>query len=483
MNNGVVVFDFSKLVSWISNTGNVAKKESGKVLENRRRFKRLISDKCKVNIGTNGPFEVINLSFGGMRVDLGDSQLRYNLKVNQQLPCHLFLDTVNIEINIRVRNIETQYLGCSFSELSPAHSRAISEFIKPVLLGRSMREIDAKILKSGDSELKMRWFQGDDNIQIFMWQTQDGENVKQEYYFLDYMMTWDKEGSIVKTGKIISNGRRGYGRLDPSSVAFFDFPPYKAIKLGKTILEAANLPNEIKDQMLEGIISEEKRFFYRYLLGKRGENVTFLPEGHNKPIVVANISMNGMALLKQSGNNYVDEPKSCSGTLHIQGKNIRCEFDVIYSNSHLIGGNLNLVSKDEKLLLDKFLAPRLIAQFLEKMPSPVELPKYAPPGAVSSLYSGLHNTHILSLLSKSGKLVAGRITFMDKIIAFERRKIVEYKCLQGIVFPSDWEIISYKVSPCNKPSAEALNLCKEILENSEIVDGNIKLAWLEQLSI
>ena len=51
---------------------------------------------------------------------------------------------------------------------------------------------------------------GDDNVQVYLWQTLDGEIVKEEFYFLDYVVSWDREADTLTTARL-----KGYPRGGP----------------------------------------------------------------------------------------------------------------------------------------------------------------------------------------------------------------------------------------------------------------------------
>lgn len=470
------MLDIARLIAWLSGTGT-EKKDSQPLPSDRRRFQRLNLKECRVFIGDAGPFPILNLSFGGMRIDLSSYENLSQLQIGQKYNSDIFLENILINNQVTVKNLSEGLAGCSFSPLSITEARILKDFLKPRMLGFSLREIDAAKLKNDTPELRMRWFQGDDGTQIFLWQTTNGENVRQEFYFLDYFISWKKANEGIKTGIIKETARQGFGRISPDSVAFFHIPSYRALKLGQTILSFANLPIEAKEQLIERIAGEEQRLYHRYVI--KNNEVYFVPEtAKNLLIPVLNLSLNGMAILT-SPNFPVQTQKSFSGTLHLGSQQIKIDFSPIYKEAQFCGGNME-TTPEGKRIFSEFLAPRLLGQYLEKVPAPIEVPFFAGPGCTISLYTGLNNTHILSLLDPEGKLIAGRIAFMDNLIRFHRRNFTMHQCLEGIIFPGDWDIPAHLLKS-EEPLNEAGSFfCNELLSGSPLPD-ELKNAWLQML--
>lgn len=471
------MLDIARLVDWLSGTGKKTEPSLPSHSE-RRQFERLPLQDCCIYLNSAGPFPLLNLSFGGMCVDLKTFEKLAELSVGQQINCDIFLENILINNRIMIRNLENGMAGCAFSKLSATEARVLNDFLKPRILGFSLREIDYARLKNEDKDLRMRWFQGKDNTQIFLWQTMSGENVKQEFYFLDYFIGWKKNGQEIKTGIIKENSRKSFGRLSPESIAFFNMPSYRALKLGRTILSSSSLPDEAKEHLFKSIAREEKRLYHRYVI--KNNEVCFAPDSQENLLVpVLNLSLNGIALLTTPEFRFNLE-KPISGILQLATRQIRVLFKPTYEESHFCGGSL----EGDEEAMDKFseyLAPRLLAQYLEKVPAPIESPYKKDLSASASLFTGLHNTHVLSLVGKTTKLLEGRIVFMDNVLRYHCRKLTFHKCSDGIIFPGDWDMPSQILQKENDLDETTRSFCKELLENSQLEDET-KEAWLEVLS-
>lgn len=474
------MLDIGKLVKWLSGT-SAKKEEVSTTSAERRRFQRLNLEDCEVSFFGGGPFPVSNLSYGGFRVDFAGWPGLAGIEKDTPYDCQLRMQGVQLACRVVVKNIFATLAGCAFADMTPAQSAVVSDFIKPRIVGCSLREINAAKLKNDTPELKMRWFQGENGAQVFLWQTLDGESVKQEFYFFDYFMTWDKEGEGLRTGKVRAESRSGFGRISPDSVVFYRIPPYRALKLGRTVLECSALPDEARARILHEIASEEKRLFHRYIV-KDGVVAFVVDDLGGQRLTVLNISMNGIALY-----NSPESPITCEDTLPgrlIIGENsLRAAFKPAYAHANILGGRLLVENVVGQTSLQEFLAPRLLAQYLEEVPSPTDRPSYAPPGARSFLYTGLHNTHVLSLIETGGSLYSGRIAFMDRALKFHGKVLTEYSCPEGLIFPGDWELESAVVSPIAGVDPMTVQISREMIENSGQIASEVKQAWLAVLRV
>lgn len=468
------MLNFKKLVAWLSGTGE-EKNQAQTGGEERRRFQRLHLENCRYFIDTAGPFAVSNLSYGGFRVDLSDWPEIGTLQRGQVIAGALHLQQIQLECRIEIKNIFGNLAGCAFVELTPAQSKVISEFLKPRILGLSLREIDSTRLKNDDPELKMRWFQGEDGVQVFLWQTLEGDTVRQEFYFLDYFMAWHSNADGLQTGKVKAESRSGFGRISPDSVVFFRVPPYRALKMGRTILECSKLPEAARDKILNEISGEEKRLFHRFIV--KNEQVFFTHTESGTRFSLLNISLNGIALLKPAETD-ISVSDCWQGTLTTEHQNINVLFLPAYEHGNILGGKIKPLSDDDLHRLEQFLAPRLLAQYLEEIPMPLEMPALAPAGARAYLYTGLHNTHILSLITPECQLNNGRIAFMDRALICRRGKMHEVRCPDGLIFPAEWEPETTRATV--DPDPDTMAICREMIINAEVAP-EVRSAWLQHL--
>ncbi len=474
------MLDIGKLVKWLSGT-SAKKEEVATTAAERRLFQRLQLEDCEVSFFGGGPFPVSNLSYGGFRVDFAGWPGLAAVEKGVVYDCQLRMQGVQLTCRVVVKNLFDTLVGCAFADMTPAQSAVVSDFIKPRIIGCSLREINAAKLKNDSPELKMRWFQGENGAQVFLWQTVDGEIVKQEFYFFDFCMTWDKAGEGLRTGKVKAEGRSNFGRISPDSVVFFRIPPYRALKLGRTVLECSTLPEEARENILQEIANEEKRLFHRYII-KDGVVAFVVDNPAGQRLTVLNISMNGVALYN-SPESPVSSERSLSGTLFVGDHSLRAIFEPAYTHANILGGRLMIEDAAGQQSFEQFLAPRLLAQYLEEVPSPTERPPYAPPNARCYLYTGLHNTHVLSLVETGGSLYGGRIAFMDRALKWHGKSLTEYRCPEGLIFPGDWELESTIVSPIAVIDEMTVQISRQMIENAEQIAPEVKTAWLAALVV
>ena len=467
------MLDFTKLINWLSGTGDNEKYQTEEIKSSeRRRFQRLNLNDCRVFIGSEGPFPVLNLSFGGIRIDLESYSGQF--QQNTELYCDVFLENILLSNSVVVKNIAGRLAGCSFSNLSINESRILRDFLKPRILGCSLREIESAKLQNDAPELRLRWFQGEDGTQIFLWQTMDGESVKQEFYFFDYFIGWEKPDTSLKIGIIKDAARRNFGRISPESIAFFKIPSHRALRLGQTILKFSQLPLEATERLINEIAKEEKRLYHRYVI--REKEIYFSPVAISElNVPVLNLSSNGIAILNIPELS-IEKGQKISGILQLETDELKVDFTPAFIETHFCGGSLEM-SPSDHLIFSGFLAPRLLAQYLEKVPAPLEVPFFATTDSHSYLYAGLHNTHILSLIDQEGNLLAGRIAFMDILIRYHNRKLLQHSCTEGIIFPGDWDIPAHLLKGESPMSEDATNFCIELL-GSSMMPAEIKSAWL-----
>ena len=472
--------DLKKLMGWLLGSGQ-QKPEAHVENTEHRRFLRLQLANCAATMAQGATFPVSNLSYGGFRADLTGWAGLNNMQIGTSYNCQLEMQNVQLACRITVKNLFGTMVGFAFDDFSPVQSRVISDFIKPRIIGYSLREINAAKLKNDSPDLKMRWFQGDDGVQVFLWHSVEGKNVRQEFYFLDYFISWDKTGEGLRTGKVKAGERGSFGRAAPDSIAFFRKTPYRALKLGRTIIEHSKLPDEARTEILREIAAEESRLFHCYIIKEAG--VIFVasqPAGHE--LEVLNVSISSMTLYNPP-ETAISFEIPLKGHLRIGDNNVAAVFQPAHLQTRIISGQLSISDPESARHLEKFLAPRLLAQYIEEVPAPPELPPFAPPNARCYLYTGLHNTHMLSLIETGGKLHHGRIAFMDRALSFRNNLLSEYRCQEGLIFPCDWELEASTAQQLDSLEPMTLQICREMIENAEQIAPEVKQAWLASLPV
>ena len=192
--------NFTDLLSWISGKKPETKVSPMAETREKRRFYRINLSEGEVFIGESGPFQLVNVSYGGVRVKVAGHELSKTAQIGQKFDSRIKLGRIQFSCSVKVCNLGKDEVGCAFENLAPAHSRMVSEYLRPRILGSSLQEINASSLQNREPNLRLRWFQGDEGAQIFLWQTLEGDVVKEEFYFFDYIITWDHSQKVLQTG-------------------------------------------------------------------------------------------------------------------------------------------------------------------------------------------------------------------------------------------------------------------------------------------
>lgn len=124
-----------------------------------------------------------------------------------------------------------------------------------------------------------------------------------------------------------------------------------------------------------------------------------------------------------------------SGNLHLPDKTIPAVFKVVFQHDFLVGGGLKVANPEDAESLATFLTPRLLGKSLELAAPPTESKPFAPYGARATLYVGIHNTHLLSLMTNSDHLIYGRLVFSDRVLLWENNTLAAYYMCSGFNIP------------------------------------------------
>lgn len=472
--------NFRSLIDWIAGRTAPAASDHVSSGSERRRFSRLSLSDGEARIAGLPAMPIVNLSFGGLRLKLPEGTPPEDWPLGKTTPASLVLGSIQFETDLRVCNTWGREIGCSFVGASAGLTRLLSEFLKPRLLGASLREIKSAQPRSIGPDLQLRWFQGDDGTEVYLWEKLDGGLVKEELFFLDYCVSWEKEGDGLRTAKVAEGtGRQGYGRMDQNSLVFFRIPSHRALKMGQVIMLASTIPSEARDRFLARMALEERRLYSRYVLGTSDHPIILhLKALSASPLEIVNLSLHGLAFLRPEGFSPESTPPAgqWEGTLHLPDQIISIRFRLVYTHENVAGGALEVAEASAGEALAAFLAPRLLGQSLEEHPATLDELPPRPRNSQTSLFIGVHNTHLLSVLTAEGDLHLGRLAFMDRVMVFERKTLKLFSCSRGIIFPREWDLPSGQTEPIAQISDEFLEVCRHMLASSRLSASLIK-AW------
>lgn len=465
--------NFNQTMNWIlgRNVEPVAKKVVDEKKE-RRVSLRLDFAEGVAQIEGYGDFQIIDLSQGGLSFAAAGASSDFS--VGDMLPARIRLASVFFENELQVCSVRNEEIGCSFTPLPLGHARILNEFLKPRRLGGSIREIRA-------TEKNLRYFQGDEETQIMYWTDAEGNFASADFYFMNYLVTINGKENSLRTAFVQTPflGGTRYGVQGQGTLIYHDTPSYRALKIGHLILNHSSLPEEIFLDLGSIMFREEKCTFSRVILGEHEKNIDFAftdEQGDARLKLISLCSNAFSALLPDMPPKRTLPPGTVlEGKLKLPDREILATLKVIFQQDFVIGGSLKIAEETEKEFFASFLVPRLLGKSLEASKAPAEAKPFAPDRGQATLYVGIHNTHLLSLLVDE-KLFYGRLVFGNSIILFEKNKLTAFSCDQGIVCPSDWEIIANPRERIVQDSPELINAVREILTHSAIKAEVLK-AW------
>lgn len=481
---------FSELVTWISGARSPVTPPSEAATDGgggreKRRFVRVNLQGAHLYLGKNGPFAILNLSFGGLRAMIPPP---HRPQPDTVVHAQMVLPPSRFTTRLAVKNNHGNEVGLAFLELGPKESRLLADHLRPLLIGGSLHEITGLELQSPDPRLKLRWFQGENDTQLFVWQSLDANQVvKEEFYFCNYVMVHDREQDTLRVGKVEEGApkKAGSGRIDPDSAVFFGTPPFQALRLGQAILDSSSLPAGMRDGLLAGIAREERRLFRRYLLKDDEARVGFVPaEMPTARWQVVNLSLTGIALLVEGGlpadGRDWSQRDVVAGHLVLGDKRIPAQIWPRYWQGDLVGGRLQIEMQEGAEHLAEFLAPRLLGQLLEEDPRPGDELFPARPGARPYLYVGVHNTHLLALVGPGAALLEGRLVVLDQLLTFARGKLKAYVNHGPMLMAIERELpLGQLVEQPLKPYLRYL--ARELIASAPAVADEVRTAWLKAL--
>ncbi|KAF1080226.1 MAG: hypothetical protein GQF41_3394 [Candidatus Rifleibacterium amylolyticum] len=475
--------NFNQMMNWIlgrsqpSQLSPVPEKTAPQA--ERRISHRLSNSEGIVQIAGVGEFPVKDLSQGGLSVDTHSLQDSSGFQVGNVLSARLLLGNVFFETDLRICSIRKDEAGCSFNSMPFGHSRVLHDFIKPTLLGKSLREIKS-------TEANLLWFQGDEETQIHYWRRPEGGLDKADFYFMGYVISFDGKDNSLKTGFVQSPflGSSVHRVPGEGAIVYHEVPSYRALKLGHIIFDQGSLPEEVYVNLGCIMFREEKCTFSRVILGENEKNIRFefADESGKVVLKVASLCSTAIsALLPDSPvKRKVPGGTLLNGVLHLPELSLPATFKVVFQHDFFIGGGLKLHNPDDAEVFASFLTPRLLGKSLESVAPPVESKPFAPYGSRASLHVGIHNTHLLSLLSNNGQLLYGRLVFSDRVVIWDKNSLSAYSCVQGLIFPSDWETVINQQDQISHDDPALMNTTREILHSSRISQDVLK-AWLAVL--
>ncbi|MBI4577996.1 MAG: hypothetical protein HY722_17175 [Planctomycetes bacterium] len=473
---------FRRLLDWIAGKEET-QVPAAKTRGERRLFRRVGIEGATVLLEGQGPYAVTDLSYGGLRASTGESSLPPEAVVEGVLQVGL----TRFRVPLTVRNHGEGRTGFGFDHRAPGTTRAISDYLRPAIVGASLREVTAVPFLPPTPQTRVRWFQGDEGTQVFVLEDLAGRVLQSELHFLDYLVLWEEGPRRLRVGRLQrGTSRPGLGRVDPATVDYFQVPPFKALRAAHRILDACALPGEVRDPLLAGLGMELKRLQHRYLLRGREAVVALVPEARpGLSLRVVNLSLSGVAVLldglSPADLEWVRGEEVLEARLAVEGRAMAVRFRPAWFQAQVMGGPLEFAQEQEADRLAVYLAPRLLGQVLEEDTAPPPSLLGAMHGLRVHLYVGIHNTHVLAGVDPGGRLRKGRIAFMDQVVIHDAAGLRSYVNPHELVLPFEDDPPLHRMEVREQVDPMLKVMVRTLLCSTETMAEEPRRAWLEAL--
>ncbi len=481
--------NFNALLTWIIGRPPPETPKPASTVETtaveRRRSSRLPLSEGDAVIDNGAMFPVSDVSFRGIRLEIPDGRKPDGWQVGTTFSATLKLGTVRVVSQLKICNVWPSAIGCLFTGIAPQQSLRLADFLKPRLLGSSLREIRTSRLLENTGTEKMRWFQGDQDTNLYVCESNSGQLTKQELRFLDYCIIWECSTDTVRTARILGEGGKpGFSGSDRQLSAFFRTTSYRAVQLGQIVLHFSSLPAEVKDPFLIRLRREERCLYHRFLIAPKEQSVYLtLADFPQLKFSVVHLSHHGLSVLPpdRTPEDFF-APQSRPGTLVLADQSLPVKFTPSYRHAAIVVGLIEHSEPQGPEKISAYLAPRVLGQSLEEHTTLLEELPSLPLNSQSSLFVGVHNTHVLSVIKPNGILYLGRIGFMDRALVYDSQKFSQYKCATNVIFPRDWDLPHGLVEPLTNPESDVFEISRQLLRASNLPEPIVQ-AWMQALPI
>ncbi len=218
----------------------------------RRRVPRLslVSELFRVS-SINQVFPIVDLSLSGMAfrlVGIEDPSELALFSVGAEVVGTLNLKREKYPLQVRVRHLRTDLVGCEFERLSDATGRALTDFLDPANLGKDLKPIPMS--ESGWSQpLGCLWYHGASGTDLLLWREWDGQYSKILLCMLGSYVQWEEEKLV--TGRFRpsheeASQERGMIYFDTMLFESDAKPDSGKLSVAKTLILSSNLPQNLK---------------------------------------------------------------------------------------------------------------------------------------------------------------------------------------------------------------------------------------------
>jgi hypothetical protein len=223
------------------------------ILEKRKKPRiHLSSEQFRVD-QTGKLFSVVDLSLDGIAFRVLDQTDLVMLPVAIQISGILNLRGVKLPVQIQVKNIRAQVIGCQFIDLDSKARAALEKFLDPAELGRELKPIPTAQGAHGSGESATLWYHGPGGTDLLFSRALDGRYRRFTLFVLGSFVQWDEEGGVV-TGRAVSSEDRRDQRSEEWGAVQFETivldadsqPDADKLSIAKDLILSSNLPQDLK---------------------------------------------------------------------------------------------------------------------------------------------------------------------------------------------------------------------------------------------
>jgi hypothetical protein len=211
----------------------------------RRHLPRLsLSSEQFKHSETGKIFSVTDLSRKGMGLWLFEPEDMNLFRVGGRFEGTLNLKREKYQVQARVRNLNSDRIGCEFENLSQSCSDSIAVFLNPATLGAELKLIPSV-------ELNTLWYHGPSCTDLLIRRTADGQYHRITLYVLGSFIQWDESEGLTtgRTAPTESHSEiRGIHRLETLYLDSDSTLDSEKLEIAKTVVLSSNLPLDLKEK-------------------------------------------------------------------------------------------------------------------------------------------------------------------------------------------------------------------------------------------
>lgn len=218
----------------------------GKMWE-RRQLPRLCVTSEQFRLADQRKFyPVSDLSEGGMGLWIYDPEDLKTWRVGELRAGNLNFNRQKHSVEVRVRNISQDRVGCQFITLGEATRAALIQFLDPKALGMELKPIPVPI---PSMQMNTLWYHGPSGTDLLLKRWTDGQFQKLTLFLLGTFVQWDAQEGVTSGRTLPSRWRselHGIVRLETLHLFADAEPDPGKLSIAKKVILSSNLPKDLR---------------------------------------------------------------------------------------------------------------------------------------------------------------------------------------------------------------------------------------------